>query len=289
VVYDLAERVLAAAKSTHAFDQLKQTGWRDSLTGETEWLSVSKEALRRTPGQRDDSLWARVKRNKPAWAKEREHLGALSAIKRLWPTIFAEEVGDALGATLPRFVVSTHTMALAHQLEGWLERGAPMTEELRKELEGAEPVALPRSLMRFSNHRDFELAKRLADLLERSDDLDETRAPRLRRLVSRALASGEKAEESAGIETYYALLMMDGDEMGRGCPVLRTMPRIATASIQWSDPSSIRERLETSYWINTANNRGRYRRTGILRSPRRSTTSRCMRCPRSSSASTRAE
>jgi CRISPR-associated protein Cmr2 len=213
-VYDLAERVLAAAKSTHAFDQLEQAGWRDSLTGETEWLSVTKEALSVTPGRRTDSLWARVAKSRPAWAKEGEHLGALSAIKRLWPTIFAVEVGDVLGATVPRFVVSTHTMALAHQLEGWLGRGVSITEELRKELEGAEPVALPRSLMRFSDHRDFDLAKRLPDLLERSDDLDETRAGRLRGLVSRALASGEKAEERTGIETYYALLMMDGDEMG---------------------------------------------------------------------------
>jgi CRISPR-associated protein Cmr2 len=214
-VYDLAERVLAAAKSTHAFAQLEQTGWRDSLTGENEWLSLSKEDLSRTPGRRGDSLWARVTRNKPAWAKEGEHLGALSAVKRLWPTIFADEVGRALGATVPRFVVSTHTMALAHQLEGWLERGAPITEELRNELKGAEPVAVPRRLTRFSDHRGFDLAKRLPDLLERTaDDLEQTKARRLRRLVSRALTSGERAAEGTALETYYALLIMDGDEMG---------------------------------------------------------------------------
>jgi CRISPR-associated protein Cmr2 len=214
-VYDLAERVLAAAKSTHVFTQLEQTGWRDSLTGENEWLSLSKEELSRTPGRRGDSLWALVRRNKPRWAKEGEHLGALPAVKRLWPTILADEVGDALGEKVPRFVVSTHTMALAHQLEGWLERGAPMTEELRKELERAEPVALPRRLMRFSNHRDFDLIKRLPDLLERAaDDVDETRLRRVRKLLSRALTSGERAAEGTTIETYYALLMMDGDEMG---------------------------------------------------------------------------
>ena len=214
-VYDLAERVLAAAKSTHAFVQLEQTGWRDLLTGENEWLSLSKEELSRTPGLRGDSLWARIRRNKPGLAKEGEHLGALSAVKRLWPTIFADEVGNALGETVPRFVVSTHTMALAHQLEGWLERGAPITEELRKELEGAEPVAVPRRLASFSGHRGFDLAKRLPDLLERAaDDVDDTKARRLRRLVSRALTSGERADEVTSIETYYALLMMDGDEMG---------------------------------------------------------------------------
>jgi CRISPR-associated protein Cmr2 len=215
-VYDLAERVLAAAKSTHVFTELEQIGWRDSLTGENEWLSLSKEELSGTPGQRGNSLWARVRRKQPGWVKEGEHLGALSAVKRLWPTIFADEVGKALGeARVPRFVVSTHTMALAHQLEGWLERGAPITEELRKELEGAEPVAVPRRLTSFSDHRGFDLAKRLPDLLERAaDDIDEMKARRLRRLVSRALTSGERATQGTTIETYYALLMMDGDEMG---------------------------------------------------------------------------
>jgi CRISPR-associated protein Cmr2 len=217
-VYDLAERVLAAAKSTHAFHQLEQGGWRDSLTGETEWLSVSKEALRRTPGQRDDSLWARVRRKKPGWAKDGEHLGALSAVKRLWPEIFAEEVGKALGEeTVPRFVVSTHTMALAHQLDGWLGRGAPMTEELRKALEGAEPVALPRRLaLRHADHPQLDSAKRLPDLLDRAaDDDDETRLRRLRGLVRDALAADQKSTETVPLETYYALLMVDGDEMGR--------------------------------------------------------------------------
>jgi CRISPR-associated protein Cmr2 len=216
-VYDLAERALAAAKSTHAFDQLKQLGWRDSLTGESEWLSFKKEELSTTPSRRDDTLWARVAKNKPAWAKQGEHLGALSAIKRLWPTIFAEEVGKALGEeTVPRFVVSTHTMALADQLDHWLERGSPMTEELRKELEGAEPVALPRRLMmRHRGHPELEHAKCLPDLLERvADDPDEARARRVQSLIRRALAPEREAGETTRVETYYALLMMDGDEMG---------------------------------------------------------------------------
>jgi CRISPR-associated protein Cmr2 len=216
-VYDLAERALAAAKSTHAFDQLEQLGWRDSLTGESEWLSLKKEELSTTPGRRDDTLWARVAKNKPAWAKEGEHLGALSAIKRLWPTIFAEEVRDALGVeTVPRFVVSTHTMALADQLDRWLERGSPMTEELRKELERAEPVALPRRLMmRHRGHPELDRAKCLPDLLERAaDDLDEATTRRVQSLIRRALAPEREAGETARVETYYALLMMDGDEMG---------------------------------------------------------------------------
>lgn len=215
-VYDLAERALAAAKSTHAFDQIEQTGWRDSLTGESEWLSLSKGELGTPPGQRKDTLWTRVARNRPAWAKEGEHLSALSAIKRLWPTLFAEEVGKALQKEVPRFVVSTHTMALAKQLDQWLERGSPMPDELRESLKKVEPVALPRRLMlRHNNHPGLEAAKRLPALLEQAgEEGDERCARHLENLVRRAMAPDPEAGETAALETYYALLMMDGDRMG---------------------------------------------------------------------------
>ncbi|PIV34297.1 MAG: type III-B CRISPR-associated protein Cas10/Cmr2, partial [Lysobacterales bacterium CG02_land_8_20_14_3_00_62_12] len=95
-VYDLAERVLAAAKSARSFDQSEQKGWRDSLTGEIEWLTTDRAQLAVPPGSRKDTLWTKVAVAKPSWAKKGEHLGALSAIKRLWPTIFAEEVDKAI-------------------------------------------------------------------------------------------------------------------------------------------------------------------------------------------------
>jgi CRISPR-associated protein Cmr2 len=211
-VYDLAERALAAAKSTRAFAQLEQQGWRDSLTGESEWLSLSKDEIDLTPGRRDRTLWARIAGSKQAWAKPGEHLGALSAIKRLWPTIFADEVATALGETaVPRFVVSTHTMTLARQIDRWLEDGSPTPQELRRELESAESVALPRRLMRHQNNREFDLARRLPDVLDRAaDDTDGVRYRRVRRLIAESL--GARGEPR--LETYYALLLLDGDNMG---------------------------------------------------------------------------
>jgi CRISPR-associated protein Cmr2 len=128
-VYDLAERLLAAAKATRCFTQSKQEGWRDSLTGEAEWLTTDRGQLGQSYRQQTDTLWARIAERKPAWAKKGEHLGALSAIKRLWPTIFAEEVSRATGKDIGRFVVSTHTMALAHQLDQWLAQGGPTAPE----------------------------------------------------------------------------------------------------------------------------------------------------------------
>jgi CRISPR-associated protein Cmr2 len=214
-IYDLAERLLAAAKSTHEFEQLEQQGWRDSLSGESEWLSLSKEALATPPGQRRDTLWARVAESRPAWVKTGEHLGALTAIKRLWPTLFAEEVEKALGVQVRRFVVSTHTMALAKQLDDWLDRGAPASDELEAELDNVEPVALPRYLMRHTPNPGFEHAKRLPALLDRAREAgDDAVSARLERLVRDALGADPGTGEKTRLETYYALLMMDGDEMG---------------------------------------------------------------------------
>lgn len=162
-IYELAERALAAAKSTHAFDQLEQEGWRDSLTGESEWLTVKKDELAIPPGQRADTLWMRVAKQQPAWARVGEHLGALSAVKRLWPTLFAQEVA------MRRFVVSTHTMALAKQIDDWLEsesRGS-ISQELQKELHRVVPAALPRRLIiKHVGKPELDWAKAIPALLD---------------------------------------------------------------------------------------------------------------------------
>lgn len=149
-VYDLAERVLVAAKSTKPFRQTEQKGWRCSLTGETEWLTTDPAQLERSYRKQTNTLWAKVAEKKPAWAKNGEHLGALQAIKRLWPTLFGEEVGTMVGEkNIDRFVVSTHTMAMARNLES-LDRElfAPDKATRFQRLVTAEDQApaLPRSL-----------------------------------------------------------------------------------------------------------------------------------------------
>ncbi|MDR2259816.1 MAG: type III-B CRISPR-associated protein Cas10/Cmr2 [Azoarcus sp.] len=216
-VYELAERALAAAKSARVFDQQKQEGWRCSLTGEAEWLTANREQLKKSYRQRTDTLWAKIAARKPAWAKKGEHLSALPAIKRLWPTIFAEEVGKALnsgddGAALPvgRFVVSTHTMALAHQLDAWLEKGGLTETGLTEQLKGAESVALPRKLLQrhWPNPDALRDAKRIPGLLDRADENNDEAA---RQNAERGI---KKTLEADNLETYYALIMMDGDRMG---------------------------------------------------------------------------
>ncbi|HEY7302188.1 MAG TPA: type III-B CRISPR-associated protein Cas10/Cmr2 [Xanthobacteraceae bacterium] len=216
-IYELVERVLAAAKSAHPFDQLAQAGWRDSLTGENEWLSSSDDALAMPPGRRNDTLWASVAAKEKSWAKVGEHLGALSAIKRLWPVLFAEEVRDALAMeSVRRFVVSTHTMALAHQLDRWLESDTPLPKELITELKNAEPVALPRRLTRHSNLSELlDYAKRIPALIEQArEDAGEGQSRRIEALIRTALTANQKTNDKGRLETYYALLMLDGDDMG---------------------------------------------------------------------------
>lgn len=230
-VYDLAERVLAAAKAARPFAVSAQQGWRDSLTGEAEWLTSDRAQLAIPPGSRKDTLWTKVAQAKPSWAKKGEHLGALSAIKRLWPTIFAEEVGKALAAgergeqtKIGRFVVSTHTMALADQLDQWLKNGGLTAKDFGDECEkqNAESVALPRRLLRqYGKNPALADAKLIPGLLDAARDVEDdgTAYQRAQQLVRQTLAQGGREPSTANnaeikLETYYALLMMDGDRMG---------------------------------------------------------------------------
>jgi len=221
-VYDLAERVLAAAKAARPFAQSAQTGWRCSLTGEAEWLTTDRTQLAIPPGSRKDTLWTRVADRKPAWARKGEHLAALPAIKRLWPTIFGDEVSKALNRPMDRFVVSTHTMALAHQLDQWLKKkkeeekamdGGPAMAD--PDLTGADSVALPRGLVRkhWSNPALAD-ARRIPGLLEAArDSEDDAVLARAQQRIRQTLGAALGKDEVL-LETYYALLLMDGDHMG---------------------------------------------------------------------------
>ena len=215
-VYDLAERVLAAAKTARPFQQTRQTGWRCSLTGETEWLTADAEQLEKSYRHRTDTLWAKVNQHRPAWAKKREHLGALAAVKRLWPTLFAKEVAKAVDAEeetgVDRFVVSTHTMAWARNLEELdrviQERGA--TASLSKLARYYDAPVLPRRLAYLRSSLAARIPTAMEHLRESSED-DDNAAAKLRELegeVAKLLGHGHRPE------TYYALILMDGDRMG---------------------------------------------------------------------------
>jgi CRISPR-associated protein Cmr2 len=208
-VFDLAERALAAAKASRTFAQLPQHGWRCSLTGESEWLTTDPAQLQKSYRQQKDTLWAKVHQAKKSWAKAGEHLGGLSALKRLWPSVFADQVSQATGKACGRFVVSTHTMALASHLEQWLASGAPAQQDFSQACKDLDPesVALPRRLMRHDQNHVAD-AKVLPGLLESARDSDDETAYAETQKVVRNTLGLDK------LETYYSLIMMDGDRMG---------------------------------------------------------------------------
>jgi CRISPR-associated protein Cmr2 len=215
-VYDLAERVMAAAKAARTFEQTEQQGWRCSLTGEAEWLTTDRTQLDVPAGSRKDTLWARVSERKPAWAKKGEHLSALPALKRLWPTVFAEEAGKALAAgergeqtRIDRFVVSTHTMALASNLKSLDKKlSAPGAGDRIRDFVTSNDCApaLPRSLAALRGSLAASIPAALDRLRDSDDSEDEVKLRELEGEIKALL--GHKPE------TYYALLMMDGDRMG---------------------------------------------------------------------------
>ena len=212
-IYELAERTQAAAKAVRPFAQIEQSGWRCSLTGETEWLTTDPDQLRKTYRSRDDTLWAKIVEYKPAWAKKGEHLGALSAIKRLWPDLFSKEIAEAVPkGESSRFVVSTYTFSLAHQLDHWLGMEIPLSGELRTELEKDKigKVALPPKMLRWKRDRNekLDLVKVLPALLDSvREGGDEAERKRIEHLIREEVGT-------TGLEAYYALILLDGDHMG---------------------------------------------------------------------------
>lgn len=221
-LYDLLDRMQAAAKAVRPFPQLEQTGYRCSLCGEREWLTTDREQLALPPGERK-TLWTVVAERKPAWARKGEHLCGPCALKRLWPSLFVGEIEDLLDQDMRRYVVSTHTMALATSLWNWLQGRAGKTDimdrdvgKLAGQIEGAtERAALPRKMadeLRWGQYPAHvrRIAERLPawldTLREAEDSVDEEALQGVNGSIEKVL--GQKPE------AYYALIMLDGDKMG---------------------------------------------------------------------------
>lgn len=223
-VYELAERSLAAAKSTRSFAHLLEEGHRCTLTGEAEWLTHDRKLLGLNRKDRSlQSVWGKLASNRKTWVKHSEHLGAIATLKRLWPTLFAERVNKLVGADVRRFVVSTHALALSTTMARALEIGLDESRvaALEKLVAGEyiEAATLPKSLMhdlrkhcedRELRARIWNVFKKLPNAIEALKESGERGADeQLQRL-------GGQIKQLLGArpETYYALILMDGDRMG---------------------------------------------------------------------------
>lgn len=225
-VYELAERSLAAAKSARPFAALTQQGHRCTQCGEREWLSDRRHLLGLSRKDRKSlSVWGKLAGKRRSWAKEGEHLCALCTTKRLWPTLFAEEVSRVVGKKIDRFVVSTHALAVSTAVEINLDapqqriEAATALATLERVLTtlDLEPAVLPKRLMRPLHDRPalLAVAKRLPALLERAREEEDADAE----IEGTAVRLGEinrlvKDLFGQRPETYYALIQMDGDRMG---------------------------------------------------------------------------
>ena len=181
-------------------------GFRCDLTAEAEWLTTDRAQLALPKGQRSDTLWTKAASQIPGLLKKGEHLSAIALLKRLWPRRFTAELGTTLDIDVQRYVVSTHTMALATSLENFIDTdaGARVPADLRAK--ATTPTALPRRLMKKLVGKSAEtrdLARCLPAWLDAAED--EERA-------ARRLASADFLD--AKPEAYYAFILMDGDRMG---------------------------------------------------------------------------
>jgi CRISPR-associated protein Cmr2 len=222
-VYELAERSLGAAKATRPFAPLLEEGHRCTLTGEAEWLTHDRALLGLNRKDRNSgdtqSVWAKLAKKKKSWVKPGEHLGAIATLKRLWPTMFAERISDLTGGTVRRFVVSTHALALSTTLEKLADPAQPLTTDQRSALQvlaataaDYDNVTLPKALLRTLYQRgqlseaEQMTLRKLPDMLENPPD-DAAQAQHLERTIRQLLGDSRP-------ETYYALILMDGDRMG---------------------------------------------------------------------------
>lgn len=218
-VYELAERNLAAAKSTRSFAPLLEEGHRCTLTGEAEWLTHDRNLLGLNRKDRSlQSVWGKLAARKKTWVKPGEHLGAIATLKRLWPTLFAERVNKLVDADVRRFVVSTHALAMSTTLDKLLSE--PLTMEKQAALlvlagpcGEHDAVTLPKSLMRKLNKlpdAQRDTLKRLPSLIEaQQDPMDGDFNMTAQVQMQLKVLFGD-----AKPETYYALILMDGDRMG---------------------------------------------------------------------------
>ena len=243
-LYRLLDQLGSEAKSLRNFTPHDAHGYRCSLTGESEWLSAdssetaAKAELFKSPKQRTDkTLWAQAEsKGRRYGLKKGEHLGALAMFKRLWPSHFVEQIKKQPAVKikdLNRFIVSTHTFAIATSLNRLLESDdsasleklalliSPYTDSLESQwsalpakLANRLPVAEefePDAAIRDQNQKIRQLPLVLDAL--KADDTT-TALKGIEKGTEEGIEKAIKEQLRAKVETYYALILMDGDNMG---------------------------------------------------------------------------
>ncbi|MEW6259420.1 MAG: type III-B CRISPR-associated protein Cas10/Cmr2 [Thermodesulfobacteriota bacterium] len=238
-LFEALERLTAAAKSCRTFSGNRSEGYRCTLCGEWEWLTPDRgdptkpSGIFAPIGQRgEESPWPKAAQRAPSLVREKEFLCARCTLKRVWPRLVVQEAVMSIPKLddVHRYIVSTHAMAVStsirHHLHRESEEAAGQPDEVMQQLQrkavslcalqqriSSSPElkgsALPASLYRKlkvanRNPQDVEFYRKLPSLLD-TLETDQDRDAVVAYLVD---LLGVKPE------TYYALILMDGDRMG---------------------------------------------------------------------------
>jgi CRISPR-associated protein Cmr2 len=156
-------------------------------------------------------------------------------LKRLWPTIFTEDVqAHVQGERLSRYVVSTHTMALASAIDAASQRGTSPPADMQ-----GERVALPARLARTLRERSMEAWGRVPGWVEdrQAAGVDESAAEIDARRMGQLFGRRPDA--------YFGMLLMDGDGMGAWLSASSTL----TPRVSESFHPVLRERLSARFGV----------------------------------------
>lgn len=241
-LHSALERLHAGAKAVRPFPGGVQEGWRCTLCGEREWLALDRDFLHMGKGERTETWWNALPQKRPYLAKEGEYLCSLCALKRAWPELFlaqaetwlSQVTGDGGSGELRRFNLSTRSVALATSIAHWLQNrqkracADPKAACRAKEAEQwlANEIKKSRDLARAA------LPYRVAGWLRGEREKDPHHCPEPDFFKALPVLQDAEGDEDAGTqraaqiarklhtflgtrpETYYALVLMDGDRMG---------------------------------------------------------------------------
>lgn len=223
--HELVERALAARKVTRDFEEIDEPGWKCTMCGEREILHDDRDG-------RGKDFWKEVALRLGGHFEPdgRERLCAICTVKRLiQPLVFRDEL--SLRGDFP----STDSMAVAPLVKTALERWENETRTIVETLIGVigscplQRIAfagmdIP-ELERLAEQRG-ETARRLVSLDGNWLFAESYNPERLERVYGVKLSNDEAQTlrktlkdlcnaTSVPLSDYYAILVMDGDNMGK--------------------------------------------------------------------------
>ena len=236
ILHSTLDSLHSAQKSTPTIGQLPQFGYRCTTCGDREWISDDTAEDRTLPRQRrSGTIWDQVAKRSTWKVKRGEYLCVICTIKRAWPAIIGERITHLTNAKkVPRQIISTHTMASAGtltELIDLLEANTPGIKEFLEAIpevdsgEATLPAKLANSLYHLDNKRAASGIYTLANALDESEgngtsDLDSTIRSAVQSVITKvdhAISDRLPANLKRQLlnpESYYAILMMDGDSIG---------------------------------------------------------------------------